>query len=486
MNWIIIAEIIYLIILVLVVLRVVYDTRSGAKTLAYVLFIVMVPVIGMIFYFSFGINYRKRKLYSKKLIHDKIQQQTIDSRIKEYYHQILESGLLPVQHEPLTRLIKRSIGSPLTSGNSLKLLINGEEKFTALLDALKSAKSHIHIQYYIYEDDFTGNLIADVLAQKAREGVTVRFLYDDFGSRKLGKKFFKKLTDAGVHTAPFYEIIWYAFANRMNYRNHRKIIVIDGITSFVGGINISDRYRNDIDKEPGALYWRDTHLMITGRASYFLQYVFIGDWNFSNSKETLTFDPKYFPEQGNHLPISEELVQIASSGPDSDTPLILYTIMEAIGNAKESIRITTPYFIPDESLVDLLIIAADSGLDVQILIPGISDSRIVNAAARPYYSELLAHGVRIFRYEKGFVHAKTITIDDNLSIMGSANMDYRSFDLNFEVNAMIYGKEINRQLRNAFDEDLKGATEIDPVQWLERPKYKRMWDKILRLLSPFL
>lgn len=484
MNWIALAEVAYFILMLLVILRVLYDTRSGSKTLAYVLFIILVPLVGMAFYFSFGVNYRKRKLYSKKLIKDKILREKINRRILQYSERVKSSSIFPKSHQKVAGFIESCKSSPLTANNKVTLLHNGEEKFPVLLEALQTATSHIHLEYYIYEDDITGNAIADILVQKAKEGVIVRFLYDDFGSHGLAKKFLQKLNEAGVETAPFYKVIWYALANRINYRNHRKIIIIDGKKSFVGGINISDKYRNDFENKEG-LYWRDTHLMIEGRATFFLQYLFMCDWNFCHTIK-LEFEPVYFPIYPTGEEIKRELVQIVASGPDSDMPVILYTLIEAIGSAQKSILITSPYFIPGESLVDQLVIAAKSGVEVKLLIPGISDSKIVNAAARSYYTELLRQGIRIFEYHKGFVHAKTIVIDDSLSMIGSANMDYRSFDLNFEVNAIVYSEKINAQLTDTFYNDLKDAVEINAKEWLTRPKYIHIWEKFVRLLSPFL
>ncbi len=484
MNWILLAEVLYFILMLLVIIRVLYDTRSGSKTLAYVLFIILVPLVGILFYFSFGVNYRKRKLYSKKLIKDKILRQKINLRIQQYSEQVRDSAIFPKSHQRLSGFIESCKASPLTGNNSVTLLINGEEKFPALLEALKTATSHIHLEYYIYEGDITGNAIADILIQKAQQGVAVRFLYDDFGSHSLGKKFLLRLRDAGVETAPFYEVKWYVFANRINYRNHRKIIIIDGKKSFVGGINISDRYRNDFEKKK-RLYWRDTHLMIDGPATFYLQYLFLCDWNFCHDIK-LEFEPVFFPTFPSGQEIKKELVQIVASGPDSDLPVILYSLIEAIGSAQKKILITSPYFIPGESLVDQLIIAAKSGVEIKLLIPGISDSKIVNSAARSYYTELVRHGVRIFEYQKGFVHAKAIVIDDSLAMIGSANMDYRSFDLNFEVNAIVYGEQLNSQLNKAFYDDLKNSIEINAEQWLNRPKYIHIFEKLIRLLSPFL
>lgn len=484
MNWILIGEIFYILLIIVVVSRVLYDTRSTTKTLSYILFIVFVPIIGIVFYFSVGVNYRKRKLYSKKIVEDESLRARIRNKLNTYSDAVSNSGLIAKKSETLIEFIRRAGYSPLTANNEVKLLINGEEKFPVLLAELRKATSHIHIEYYIYEDDITGNQIANILIDKAKEGVEVRFMYDDFGSHALGKSFVKKLQVAGVQTAPFYKIKWYAFANRLNYRNHRKIIVIDGKVGFVGGINISDKYRNDLKKD-NHLFWRDTHLMIKGQATAYLQYLFMGDWNFC-SKTSFFYSETYFIDKTEQDEIKEEVVQIAASGPDSKQPVIFYSLLEAINSAKKNIYITSPYFIPDESLMDALLIAIQGGLDVKILIPGVSDSKIVNAAASAYYTELLQVGAKIYKYSRGFVHAKTMVIDDNLAIVGSANMDYRSFDLNFEVNAMVYSKNITAELTQAFENDLKESELIDAQAWLNRPKYIHLWEKVVRLLSPFL
>ena len=484
MNWILISKVAYLLIVFLVILRVLYDTRSSIKALAYILFIIFVPVAGMLFYFSFGINYRKRKLYSKKISIDEPLRLRIRNNMNTYSEAILDSGLIEEKYKTLTEFIRRSGSSPLTANNDVKLLINGEDKFPVLVKALLNAKNHIHLEYYIYENDITGNEIAEILIKKAKEGVEVRFMYDDFGSHGLGKSFIQRLKRAGIQTAPFYKIKWYALASRINYRNHRKIIIIDGKVSFVGGINMSDKYRNDLETK-NRLYWRDTHLMITGQATAYLQYLFVCDWNFcSNTK--LAYSEVYFPDTSQQEIIENDVVQIAASGPDSSQPLIFYSLLEAISCAKKSIYITSPYFIPGESLMDALIIAIQSGLDVKVLIPGISDSKMVNTAASAYYTELLQYGAKIYKYNKGFVHAKTMVIDNDLSIIGSANMDYRSFDLNFEVNAMVYSKNIANQLTVAFEDDLKVSEQIDKDSWIDRPKYIHLWEKAVRLLSPFL
>ena len=449
MNWTIVLIIVYLLMLVAVCLRIIYDTRSITKSLAYLLFAIFIPVVGMVFYFSFGINYRKRKMYSKKIFANDDMAKRLKQNIMEYSRQTLEEGEEEVQsNKELAMLLLNDNLSPLTANNAVKLLVNGEKKFPEVLGALREAKDHIHIEYYIYEDDGIGREIENELIKKVREGVTVRFIYDDFGSRGIRKKMVHRLKSAGVQTFPFHKIYFIALANRINYRNHRKIIVVDGKTAFVGGINVSDKYINDGDSQ-GRIFWRDTHIRIDGPGVQYLQYVFLCDWNFS-AQEQLHPNESFFPRWST-LPVKgKKVVQIAASGPDSDAPTILYSMLQAINLATEEILITTPYFIPGESLMDALTVAAMGGVSIKLLVPAKSDIMLVNLAARSYFDELLKAGVEIYFYTRGFVHSKSIVFDKKVSIIGTANMDYRSFDLNFEVNAIVYdvdfATEFNRSI----------------------------------------
>jgi len=485
MTWLLLSEIIYIVIVIMVALRIIDDTRSHVKTLAYLLLVIFVPVFGIFFYFSFGINYQKRKIYSKKLIDDGHLKAKLHNDMLQYSKDILTQSSPEVQSSrELAVLLFRDIKSPLTGNNKVKVLTNGEEKFPEVLDALRAAKDHIHIEYYIYEDDEIGRALAEVLIQKAEEGVQVRFIYDDFGSRSIRRKMVARLRAAGVMAFPFHKIFFLFFANRLNYRNHRKIIVVDGQTAFVGGINVSDRYINK-PSDSTKVFWRDTHLRIDGPGAHYLQYLFLGDWNFC-ADEKLQPTDNFFPQPASFSVKGDQVVQIAAGGPDSDLPTVLFSMMQAINHATEEILITTPYFIPGESMLNALVIAALSGVSVKLLVPGISDSRLVNAAARSYYDELLEVGVEVYLYRKGFVHAKTLVSDRKIAIVGTANMDFRSFDLNFEVNAMVYSRETADELRAAFYEDIKDAEKIDPVVWRSRSKYRQLLEKIARLLSPLL
>lgn len=483
-NWAIILQVIYVLLVIVVGIRIVFDTRSIPKTLAYLMLVVFVPILGIIFYFSFGINYRKRKMYDTKLKIDKNLRKRYSSRIEQLQKEISIRHNSALQHNlELVRMLsnKRMGAEAILPNYELKLLYNGEEFFPVLKDALRKAQSHIHIEFYIFENDGIGNEIKDILIDKAKSGVEVRFIYDDFGSMGIRRSFVNSLTSQGVQAFPFHKIRFIKLANRLNYRNHRKIVVVDGELAFVGGINISDRYNNDC---PNEIYWRDTHLMIKGYSAQALQQVFLSDWNHC-STEDLTISEKYFPEL--EIPAkAQKHVQIVSSGPDSDLPYILYSFIQAINLAEQEILITTPYYIPDISIQEMLRISALSGLNVRLLVPYVGDSKLVSIAAQSFYEELLEAGVRIFLYKKGFIHAKTFVTDRKLASVGTANFDSRSFDLNFEVAAMIYDTELAEELARKFYEDLEDAEELTLAEWRKRPKWLQLVERIVRLASPFL
>jgi cardiolipin synthase len=482
-RWILLLEIVYTFAIIAACLRIIYDTRSTSKTLAYLMLTVFLPILGIVIYFCIGTNYRKRKLYSKKIVSDEQMQLRIREQIylesKKIWDTVPEEIL---KYQKLAQLLLNDGMSYLTGNNKVDVLLNGEQKFPEVLRSLKEAKYHIHIEYYIFEDDEIGNAIKDILIEKARAGVHVRLIYDDFGSRSIRKNVIPELLKAGVEAYPFYRVLFIALANRINYRNHRKIIVIDGCIGFTGGINVSDRYINSRERS-GQVFWRDTHVKITGTGAFYLQYLFICDWNFCADKK-LNLQPEFFREPEEDM--GDAVVQISASGPDSDNPTILFSLIQAIGMAEEEILITTPYFIPGESLLDALVVAALSGVKVILLVPDKSDSRIVAAAARSYYLELLSAGVEIYQYEKGFIHAKTMVSDQQLSVIGTANMDNRSFELNFEVNAVIYDNATAEEMTRIFYQDLKVSRKIDVAEWEKRPLYKQLPEKISRLFSPLL
>lgn len=485
MNTFLIVEIIYLLIVVGVCLRIIYDTRSVNKSISYLLIVIFLPVVGILIYLTFGINYRNRKMYSKKLLdNERLEQEYRDRIMKESRKIIQSTGVKMEEQKALAKLLLEEDYSPLTRHNAAEILVNGEEKFPRLKEELMKAKHHIHLEYYIYEPDRIGREIADILMQKAREGVEVRLIYDDFGSRAIRRTLVPQLKEAGVQVFPFYKIKIIALANKINYRNHRKIVVIDGQKAFVGGINISNDYIND-PRYATPLYWRDIHLYMHGPVVRSLQVLFLSDWNFC-AGDHLQPNAKFFPDIEPNPKGEDLFMQIAASGPDSDSPVILYSILQAMMLAKEEILIATPYFIPGESLKDLLKVVAKGGVSVRLMVPEDSDSRFVNLASRSYYLELLKAGVEIYRYQKGLIHSKTMVIDQNIVIIGTANMDIRSFDLNFEVNAVIYDEGKASQMREIFFGDVADSELVNREEWEKRPVWLQLVEKVARLMSPLL
>lgn len=478
-GWVI--SIIYVVILAGVCLRIIYETRSANKTMAYLLFCIFVPTVGIAVYLVFGVNYWRKKLYDKKKSQDEKILEQLKKDISLYMEESLQRrDIADPDHNELAAMLIKDLHSPLTRKNRVKLLVNGEEKFPEVMQVLQEAKDHIHMEYYIYEQDEIGTAVIELLIQKAKDGVKVRFIYDDFGSPSIKKKIERRMKEAGVEVHPFHKVHFYLLANRFNYRNHRKIIVVDGQTAFTGGINVSDKY---INNKSGKLFWRDTHLRIDGPGVYYLQYLFISDWNFCCPKALKPEQLHFVP---NKIIKDDTYVQVTASGPDSLQPSVLFSILQAIYLAKEEILITTPYFIPGDSILEALRISALSGLSVKLLVPGISDSKFVNAASKSNYNDLLQAGVEIYMYQKGFVHAKTLVTDSKLSIVGTANMDYRSFELNFEVNAIIYDRHFAEQMRKVFFDDLNDSQKIDPKRWYKRPAYRQFPEKIARLFSPIM
>lgn len=461
--------------------RIIMDSTNPSKALGYLLLVIMIPLLGPIIYFSVGVNYRKKKLYSKKLIANKNLIQRVKESIITSTKELQEINKehLEGQHDMINLLLNDSL-EPL-SVNNVTLLLNGEKKFPAVLSALENAKESIHIEYYIYDDDGIGRQVKDMLIRKAKEGVKVRFIFDDFGSQGLNRKFFKEMEEAGVESHPFFRVFLPLIASKINYRNHRKIIVVDNQVGFVGGINVSDRY---INGNGNKLYWRDMHIKIEGPAVLSLQYHFLGDWNFCAKQNIKPTGSPLLPDA--ELQKGDSLVQIVASGPDYPRATMMLCYFTAIVNARERIYLTSPYFIPNNSIYDALKKAALSGKDVRLLFPGVSDSKFVNAASRSYYEELLACGARIYLYQKGFIHAKTIIADHNLAIVSTANVDFRSFEFNFEVGAVIYKSHFCKELTEVFMSDLEDSEELSLKSLNERSRIDHILDKAARLFSPLL
>ncbi|WP_447640533.1 MULTISPECIES: cardiolipin synthase [Chitinophagaceae] len=483
MSLLAVLEILYILLIIAFSLHVVYSYKDSGKAFAYLLLIIFVPGLGMVVYLLLGLNKRKHKMYNRKLIADQDMENRVESFIRTSNESIFEKRAEDLGWQTkVARLLSHDSYTPLTPYNKVEVLTNGENLYPEILKSLKKARNHIHIEYYIIEDGHIFHEIMQVLLEKAQQGVSVRVIFDDFGSKDIRKAYKKELRKGGVEIHPFLKLYFVALANRINYRNHRKIIVIDGVTAYTGGINISDRYYNQPETK---LYWRDTHLKIEGYAAYSIQNIFLADWNFC-SAQNIEPNDELFPEIPAQLKQEDTIVQIASSGPDSNYPTIMFAIISAISSAKSEILITTPYFIPSSSLLNALRISALSGVKIKLLVPYKSDSSIVNTASESFFDEILDYGIEVYQYEKGFVHAKVTICDRALAIVGTANMDIRSFDLNFEINTLVYNRTVAERLADDFFNDLKYARKIEPTDWEQRPVYKKMIEKIYRLASSLM
>lgn len=455
---------------------IILERRDPAKTVAWLLILIFVPILGFILYLTFGRQFRKRRMTAKKRILNNyiypLDQTFACSR------QVLSEVALA--KEQLIHLIINNAEFPLTLGNDVEVLTNGEEIFPAFLEAMENAQEHIHLETYIMRNDQIGTQITEVLIRKAQAGVKVRVIYDGVGSRQLPESYLTELKNAGIQIEPFFPVRIPFFHNRINYRNHRKILVIDGKIGFVGGVNIGDEY---LGRNPKIGHWRETHLRLKGHAVYFLQRIFLQDWYFV-SRESLEAKAPLFPDEENKP--GDKVVQITASGPDTHWEAIMQVFYYAIATAEKSIYLTSPYFIPNESILTALKTAALSGVETKILLPAKPDHKIVYWAAMSYLEEIMEAGVEVYLYQKGFVHAKVMTIDGVLSTIGSANMDLRSFQLNFEVTALVYNEEVTRHLEKDFANDLLDAQKIDLQEFKKRPLTHQILESALRLLSPLL
>lgn len=479
----IIITLLYFLFIVAVCVQIISDTTSPSKTIGYLLLIVFLPLLGVVLYLSIGVNYRNRRMYSKKITNDQDLEELLLKYTQNLKREAMSSGN-PVlkQYEELAYNIASENVHWLSRYNNVTLFKNGEEKFPAVLEAIENARESIHIEYYIVRNDTIGNAIKEALIRKAKEGVKVRFIYDDYGGKEVRRSYSKELRAAGAEVFPFRKILFIFWANRLNYRNHRKIIVVDGKIGFVGGINIGDEYINEEGQEKE--YLRDTHIRLEGYSCYALQHIFLSDWNFC-AKQSLEPSEAFFPAIDKET-LPSQTVQIVASGPDSREPLIMHSILQAIALSKKEVLITTPYFIPSESILTMLRIAARSQVKVKILVPEKTNSWPVRMASRALYRNLFEAGVEIYHYQRGFIHAKTSVFDRSLAMIGTANMDNRSFDLNFEVNAVVYDKALAEEMTKDFYEDLEYAQRVDPLEWSKRSKVRDFFEKIVYLASSLL
>jgi cardiolipin synthase A/B len=452
------------------------ENRKPAHTITWLVVLGSFPLIGFFFYLMFGRNYRKQRLFQKKAMLD---EQTF-LKFQGQREWAIEQMPIGEHQRPLLQLAHRIGKSPVSLATETRVLTNGEETFSTIFEELEKATHHIHLEYYIVRHDEVGQKLKTILIEKAKKGVHVRFLYDAVGSWKLSKTYIQELRDAGVEMIPFSPVRLPFLSNTINFRNHRKIIVIDGTIGFVGGLNIGDEY---LGKDKYFGFWRDTHLWIRGEAVRTLQLIFLQDWYYMTGKTLLT--PEYLSPELVHYD-GQGGVQLIAGGPDQKWEVIKHLYFAMITSAQRSIWIASPYFVPDEDILTALKIAALSGLDVRILAPKRPDKKIVFYASRSYFPELLEAGVKIYEYSKGFLHSKIMIVDGELASIGTANMDMRSFHLNFEVNAFLYHTDSTKKLVADFLEDLKEASPIDYETFQQRPLSIRVVESVSRLLSPLL
>ncbi|MDQ0162444.1 cardiolipin synthase [Bacillus alveayuensis] len=453
------------------------ENRHPTQTLTWIVVLGSFPLIGFLFYLFFGRNVRKQRLFKQKALID----EKAFAQFEKGFHSYEEKMSRMRNHQKLLFKLAHSLGnSPISFNTYTKVLTNGIETFDHIFKELEKAKDHIHLEYYIVRHDVIGQKLKNLLIRKAKEGVQVRFLFDAVGSWQLSKKYQRELKEAGVEMIPFLPVKLPFLSNKINFRNHRKIIVIDGSVGFVGGLNIGDEY---LGRNPYFGFWRDTHLMVKGEAVRSLQLIFLQDWYYMTGNRLLT--EKYLTSQ---LEIPEQTggVQLIAGGPDNKWEVIKNLFFSMICSAKDSIWIASPYFIPDEDIKTALKVAALSGIDVRLLVPKKPDKRIVFYASRSYFPELLEAGVKVYEYEKGFMHSKIIIVDNELASIGTANMDMRSFHLNFEVNAFLYRTESIETLTDEFVRDLQSSHHIIEEEFQKRPIYIKLIESTSRLLSPLL
>ncbi|WP_019243513.1 MULTISPECIES: cardiolipin synthase [Bacillus] len=479
--WSITLNIILVLNILLAIVVIFREKRDPASTWGWLLILFFIPLVGFVLYLLFGQDLTRKHMFQwkdqKKLgLNEKIEQQREE----------LSNQTYPF-HNPSTRehfdLIYMHLinnGALLSEDNDVKIFTDGQEKFSRLIKDIREAKHFIHMQYYIIKNDRLGKEVIAELTKKAKQGVKVRVLYDELGSRGLSKKAFTELRQAGGEVEVFFPSKLRLINLRLNYRNHRKLVIIDGLVGYVGGFNVGDEYLG-LNQKFG--YWRDTHLRISGSAVWEMQMRFILDWNQASHRHDIAYHPSLFPESGNSGNIS---MQIVASGPDSKWEQIKQGYIKLILSAKKSVLIQTPYFIPDASLLDAVRIACLSGKDVKIMIPNKPDHIFVYWATISHVADMLKAGAKVYIYDNGFIHAKTIVVDEEVASVGTANIDVRSFRLNFEVNAFIYSSKVSKELVEAFNHDITLSRLLTLEEYNNRPLIIRFKESISRLLSPIL
>ena len=469
-HWIVLVA--YTVIAIVAMITVLLEHRQPAKTIAWVLVLSFLPLVGIVLYFFFGRRTRKnRHIWEKSL-----NQLTKRSMIEFAEQKQLE---LPEEHKELIQLfVNQNFALPFKN-NETDVYVSGYEFFPALLAEISKATHHIHIVSYIIDDDPLGRLLRDALIDKARKGIEVRLLFDDVGSWKTPDRFFEQMREEGIEVHPFMPVRFPAFTGKVNYRNHRKIIVIDGKVGFIGGMNLAQRYV----KGHKGIMWRDTHVKISGAAVYGLQRAFLVDW--FHADRTLITDRKYYPD--TTITPNNNLIQIVTSSPTNVWEELEQGYIKILLSAKRYVYMETPYFLPTEPIFFAMRTAALSGVDVRLMVSLKTDSKLVQMASRSYLTQTIQAGVKVICYEEGFNHTKLLVSDDNVATIGSANIDFRSFENNFEANAFFYDKSMAQRIKDIF---LTDETKCVPLEKIKEINHKsfiyRLWESVVRLLSPLL
>lgn len=472
-HWIFI--VLYVAVIVGIMLTVLMDNRQPAKTIAWVLVLLFVPVVGIVLYIFFGQNTRKMKLISGR---------SLDQLSKRSMLEFVEQRNLrmPEYFSSLVRLFTNQSLSLPFKDNAVEFYTDGYQFFPALLQAIKGATNHIHLDTYIIADDPLGRLVSDAIIVKAREGVEVRLIYDDVGCWRVPERFFDRMRQAGVKVRSFMPVRFPAFTSKVNYRNHRKVCVIDGTQGFIGGMNIALRYVKGL--HGGTLPWRDTHMRLRGSVVYALQRAFLVDWYFVD--RTLINDHRYYPPMPWHIS-NDSLAQVVTSSPIAQWPDIMQGYVRILLEAKRYVYMETPYFLPTEPVMFAMRTAALAGVDVRLLIPRRSDAWLIQLASMSYVTETLEAGVKVRLYEKGFNHSKLLVADDQISTCGSTNIDFRSFENNFEANVFFYDRQTALRIKDIYMRDEDCSINFSEARELHhRPYMHRFVESLLRLLSPLL
>lgn len=456
-----------------------FERKEPTTTWAWLLIMVLLPGIGIVLYLILGQNFSRERLFKEKKVIDRNKRLEISKtwKGKSAGHRGNNEYL------DLRRMNFNNSGSKYTVGNDIKIFYNGVDKFESLIDDLKRAKKFIHMEYYIFKREgkhSIGAKILKILEQKAKEGVEVRLLVDSMGSYRITKRSLKKFIKYGGKFEIFFPGILPHINTRINYRNHRKIVVIDGEYGYTGGFNVGEEYINK-DEEIG--FWRDTHVRINGEAVNDLNDRFLLDWCYASGEEIDNFE-KYHRKK-LYYP-GDVGIQIVTSGPDHNEEYIKNAYIKMINNAKKNVYLETPYFVPDEPVLQALRISALSGVDVRIIIPEKPDHIFMKWAAGSYISDLLNVGAKVYAYKKGFIHSKTIVVDGLVSSIGTANLDIRSFRLNFEVNAFIFDDRVAKNMENQFFKDIEDSKHITQEEHENRGIRTRIKESIVRLISPIL